>query len=313
MANEDTIGIGDYDYPHLSLCILESFFENDTDNKVSVKPIIERYCDQIGLRFDEEYRNDEKFSEHKVSDLLRNIEEFDANKREAIFVQKNLSSLTILLELFIKNKFETIDDVLKVRDNQEKINDFRKKLEAKGYIRKFNDAIMQSIFGKDVEMKRKKDDKQVGVMAPTINVMPEIIQTSTRKIQLFPSIYGAVKWGILTSISFAVMLWSAIMANVYFSQYNSLTALNCFQQEQPQVNAMTGQQTASALTGTMKAICDGNGGATGFGYIFFSLAVIALGLAIFGAVKLFKIVLHNQFANAHNTFELTHFTLTNKK
>lgn len=298
----------EYRFPHLSLCILETFFENDSNNKVSVRPIIEKYADSVGLRIDVSARNEEKFAEQTVSEFYKSIVEMPAKKRESIFGVDNLSALTILLEIFIKSKLELIDDVIWTANEQSKVNLFRSKLEQKGYLKKFNDAIMKDIFGKDVEMKKKKNDAMVGVKTPLINVKAEVITTSNRKIQLFPALYGAFNYGLMSVLGILSALVFGIISLGQFSQFSSLTSLQCHSLTSSSSSAVA----STAIDGTMKSICDGNSANLIFAYLILILAIAGAVVAVVGLIKFLRIILHNQFANVHNAFELAHFTLTNK-
>lgn len=301
----------EYKYPHLSLCILETYFENDADNKISVRPLIEKYADVIGLRIDLEARLDEKFTEQTVSEMLKSIVDMDAKKRDSIFGINNLSSLTILLELFAKSKIELIDDAIWMASEETKIAEFRKKLETKGYLKKFNDNVMRDIFRKDVEMKKKKNNNAVGVKSPMMNVKAEVIQTSNRKIQLFPAIYGAINPAIMWAIGFVSTIFFSILAVGQFVGYSTLTALQCHSLTQSGTT-QTGQTLAASLDTAQKSLCDANSNAPVFGWIFVILALAGFAVAVVGIVKTIKIILHNQFAASHNSFELTHWTLTQK-
>jgi hypothetical protein len=300
------------------LCVIEVFFENDANNTISVKPIIERYAHFIGLKLNIDARDDEKWREWSITDCLKSIVEMDAAKREQIFNQKILSSLTILLELMAKAKIEVLEDVVLMGESPKKIEEFRRKLEQKGYLKKFNDAMMRDIFGKDVAMKRKKDDKQVGVEAPLKSVAATVIQTSTRKIQLFPAVYGAAKWGVLTLVGIIVSFASGILGVIFFGQHDGLTSLNCYNYAQ-QVSQQASQyaqmgvsgSAAGAVPAQIQDICSSNSNFQAVGIIFVVLTVLAVGFTIFVSVRLVKMLLHNQFASAHNGFELTHFQLTN--
>jgi hypothetical protein len=308
----------DFKYPHLSLCVLETFFENDANNQVSVRPLIETYAHTVGVPIDpdeiEILKLDDKFHELSVSELLKSIVEMDAAEREKIFAQKNLSALTILLEVFVKAKINVIADAVALTctdDADVKIADFRKRLETKGYIKKFNDAVMKDIFGKDVEMKRKKENNQVGVKAPGNNVAAEVIQTSTRRIQLFPALYGATTWGIMSVIGILSSVVLGFFTVAFMNQHDGMTSLNCEQLAQPQMTT-TGQQVAASISDGMKAICSANADAPAIGYVFLFLTIAGLAVAIVGLVKFVKIIVHNQFASSHNGFELAHYTLTSK-
>jgi hypothetical protein len=292
---------------------LETFFENDAVSAVSVRPIIERYADHVGINLHHVEDEGEKFREHTTSDLLKVVVEMDATTREKIFSQKVLNSLTILLELMAKQKLETIQDVQWFSASEENVQKFRSSLEKKGYVKKFNDAVMQDILGKDVEMKRKKNDDQVGAKSP-VNIAPEVIQTKSRKVQLFPALAGAARYGIFTFAG----LWSSILFAIFsvsaFSQHDQTAAINCYgaSEQLAQQNSMAAVQGgATSVPAQLVGICDANANANAFGVVLVVLSLLGLIMAIIAGVKFVRIVLHNQFAGTHNLFELTHFKMTN--
>lgn len=302
--------IEEYKYPHLSLVVLETFFENDAVSAVSVRPIIERYAAHVGINLHKVESEGEKFREHTASDLLKEVVEMDANTREKIFQQKVLNSLTILLELMIKQKLETIQDVKWFSASEENAQKFRTLLEKKGYVKKFNDAVMQNILGKDVEMKRKKNDDQVGVKSP-VKIAPEVIQTKSRKVQLFPALQGAALYGILAFIGFGSAVILSILSLAVFTQHDQSAAINCFSASEQLATMASAQGGSTTVPAQLVGICNANENANAFGIALAILALLGLVLAIVAGVKFIRIALHNQFAGTHNLFELTHFKMTN--
>jgi hypothetical protein len=302
---EDSVNV-QFKWAHLSLCVLEVFFENDTETLASVKPLIHRYADFAGLATEhqqvEELRSDGKFHEQTLSQLLKSIVEMNAPKREEIFNQKNLSSLTVLIELLIKSKLEVLDDVKAILGNKEKIDNIQKKLRQKGYVDKFIVATMEELFGRESEATMKRKEKQpAGVNSPIRGVPQEIIHTTTRRIQLFPAIHGAFVPGILLFAFTTVSIIFAVLGVGYINSFDGSVAFQCMQA------VAQGQIPLEYQT-----ICQANSSATLIGLFFLVVSLLTVIAAVICGVKFFKIVLHNQFANTHNTFELTHYTMSNK-
>jgi hypothetical protein len=297
----------EYKWPHLSLCLLEIFFENDGSNTVSVKPIIHKYAEFAGLNTEVGARSEEKFREQTLSELLKSIVDMGATKREEIFNQKNLASLTVFIEIFIKLKIEVLDDIKGLLGNQAKIIQIETKIRQKGYVNKFVSAVLDDILGRQEIVKRKEIKKDTnkdtnvisGVKSPVRGVIPQIIHTTTRRIQIYPALSGAARWGTLLFAAVILSVAFVVVGNGFHSVFDVSLSTNCIQA------ADQGSLTASAAP-----LCKQNNNYLSLGYVLYALSFVAFASATFFGTKFAKIVSHNQFAATHNNFELTHHELT---
>ncbi|MDR1447545.1 MAG: hypothetical protein LBI63_01070 [Candidatus Ancillula sp.] len=300
----------DYKWSHLSLCVLEVFFETDALTTTSIKPIIKRYADFANLQDIDNLENHENFKEQTLSQLLQSITNMSAASRETIFNQKNLSSLTTFISMLIKQKIEVLDDLRAILGDEEKIGVLEEKIKRLGYVNKFTNAIMTELLGRqEIIMEKEKkttqaeSSKQVGQKwtgsrQNKRSVAPQVIQTKSHKVKLYPALSGDVLYGVL-SISLLVL---AIILAIAGSGFLGIFDIS--------INA----QCISAVTqgAQVTSICEHNETYLNTGYTLFGIAGVVFAIGVGTLVRFIKLQSHNKFAAAHNAFELTHYELTKR-
>ncbi|MDR0951224.1 MAG: hypothetical protein LBM13_06335 [Candidatus Ancillula sp.] len=281
-------------WPQLSLNVLDVFFENDLANHQSVKPMIEKYIHFAALPVDDSVIVER--GEQSLSDLLKSLQEMNASDRQDIFGEKNLSSLTIFIEILIKSGIQNTVDLQAFWGNEQKISIIEKSLQKKGYINIFIINVLDSIFGRRDMKKRdkSKDGQAVGAKSLIKSVVPQEFITSVRKVQIFPAVSGGGIWGIQLVIAFISSLILAIVGSGFLGIYDVSIQAQC---------DLTIKQYGAAQAA---AVCSANPNYQVIGYVLVALAVAFAIWAIFAGVKLAMIVLHNSFALSHNTFEMVH-------
>lgn len=286
-------------HPHFSLDVLETFFENDASNQQSVKPLIQKYIDYVSLPTDQTVVDE--YGEQSLSHLLDSLTDMPHQKRQEIFGQDNLASLTIFITILIKNDIETSKDVQAILGNQERIDKIGAELEKKGYINKFIYSLLEELFGRREMVKRKEkmsDLDSVGEKPIVPGAVPQVFQTATRRVQIFPAVAGAGIWLAVAVISFALASLCAAVGQAVISQYDVSIAAQC-------------AQTLSQYGATAVApICGQNSNYPIIGYCILTFALLFVIILVIASIKGFKIIAHNQFANTHNNFELVHHEFT---
>ncbi|MDR2083341.1 MAG: hypothetical protein LBP35_07130 [Candidatus Ancillula trichonymphae] len=300
----------DYKWSHLSLCVLEVLFENDALTTTSVKPLIKKYADFANLQDIEDLENHENFKEQTLSQLLQSITDMNATNREAIFNQKNLSSLATFISMLIKRKIEVLDDLKAVLGDEEKVKTLGDKIKRLGYVNRFINAVMSELLGRqEIVMEKEKRAAQAESTRQVVGqrqvggrqrkrIVPQVIQTKSHKIKLYPTLNGGMLYGVLAISSLVLAIILAVAGSGFLSTFNVSIDAQC-------INAVAqGAQVTS--------ICTQNETYLNLGYVLFGVTGLVFILGTGTLTQFVRLQLHNKFVGVHNAFELTHYELTKR-